>query len=60
LKKKAGLKTEDEVFIFYSFDAKAEYLLSAINREYKMIANSVKKPVFSMEEKDNLIEIDTD
>lgn len=30
LKKKAGLKAEDEVFVFYSFDEKSENLRKAI------------------------------
>lgn len=30
LKKKLGLKAEDEVFVFYSFDEKSEHLRKAI------------------------------
>ena len=59
LKKKAHLKTEDEVFIFYEFH-NAEYLNEAIKSEYHMIANAVKKPMFSMEFKDRLIKISSD
>jgi len=33
LKKKAGLKAEDEVFIFYHFDGKAENLHKAITTQ---------------------------
>ena len=60
LKKKTGLKTDDEVFIFYHFDTAAETLNEAIKSERKMIENAVKKPMFPLEQKKGLIALKSD
>lgn len=57
LKKKAHLKTEDPILIFYKFGATAKYLNAAIENERKTIANAVKKPFFHFEEHLGLIDI---
>lgn len=60
LKKKAGLKAEDEVFIFHNFDAASENLNKAIQTQSETIRNAVKKPIFSATKKSSFIDIARD
>lgn len=60
LKKKAGLKAEDEVFVFYSFDEKSENLRKAIETQLEPIKYAIKKPIFSVHEKANFVTIAKD
>ena len=57
LKKKAGLKSEDDVFVFYSFNEKSENLRKAIETQSESIKHAVKKPIFSVQEKTNFVNI---
>jgi hypothetical protein len=56
LKKKAHLKTEDPVIIFYKFGANAKYLNAAIESERKAIANAVKKPLLHFDQHFGLVD----
>ncbi len=57
LKKKAHLKTEDPILIFYKFGANAKYLNAAVENERKTIANAVKKPFLHFDEHFGLVDI---
>lgn len=60
MKKRAGLKAEDEVFIFYHFDEKAENLHKAITTQLEAIRYAVKKPIFAANEKANFVHVAKD
>lgn len=60
LKKKAGLKADDEVFVFYSFDEKAENLRKAIETQLESIKYAVKKPIYSIQEKSHFVTLAKD
>jgi isoleucyl-tRNA synthetase len=47
LKKKGGLKADDDVFIFYHFDQKAENLNKAITNHLDNIKFIIKKPILA-------------
>lgn len=55
MKKKAGLKAEDEVFIFYHFDENSENLHKAITTQLEAIRYAVKKPIFPANQKANFV-----
>lgn len=57
LKKRAHLKAEDPVLIFYRFGANAKYLSAAVDVERKTIVSAVKKPFLSFEEHFGLVDI---
>lgn len=50
LKKKAHLRTEDAVIVFYQFGKEAKHLHAAVESEAKAIANAVKKPFLPLEQ----------
>ena len=50
LKKKAHLRTEDPVIVFYKFGKEAKHLNAAVESEAKAIANAVKKPFLPLEQ----------
>lgn len=60
LKKKIHLVTEDEVFIFYKFSEKSVNLAQAMDKEYKMIQNAVKKALLPLEKSKGLRSIGSD
>lgn len=60
LKKKAGLKAEDDVFIFYHFPAESTNLNKAIEAELESIKNAVKKPLFHAEKKIHNVNLGAD
>ena len=57
LKKKAHLRTEDAVIVFYRFGKEAKHLNAAVESEAKAIANAVKKPFLPLEQHFGLINI---
>ena len=57
LKKKAHLKAEDAVLIFYRFGASAKYLSAAVESERKAIASAVKKPFLHFDAHFGLVDI---
>lgn len=60
LKKKAGVKQDDDIFLFYHFGGNAENLNKAITDELEMIKHAVKKPIFPITKKGLFVDISKD
>lgn len=60
LKKKARTNPEDSILVFYKFGENAKNLNEAIAKEFKTIANSVKKPFLPYDQSFGLVTIAED